>query len=139
MDLCGASAVLTQLAQEFGHFNEIHPRSSLKLMSPGSPEDGRTTLSIRNWIVSRTTRKKITGSAPPTERPLLASSSSARLHKAPEISSSSLAVKHVNVLTVSCSRCVVTSCKESPTLNNVNSTPPSIGTRKNNTDDGEPQ
>uniref|UniRef100_UPI0038B24DF6 hypothetical protein n=1 Tax=Comamonas suwonensis TaxID=2606214 RepID=UPI0038B24DF6 len=34
MDLRGASAVPAQLAQEFGHFNEIHPRSSLKLMLP---------------------------------------------------------------------------------------------------------
>lgn len=33
-DLCDAPIVLAQLVQAFEHFNEIHPYSSLKMMSP---------------------------------------------------------------------------------------------------------
>ena len=34
MDLCDAPTVLDQLPGAFEHFNEIHPHSSLKMMSP---------------------------------------------------------------------------------------------------------
>lgn len=34
MDLRDASTVLAQLPGAFEHFNEIHPHSSLKVMSP---------------------------------------------------------------------------------------------------------
>ena len=34
MDLCDAPTVLAQLPGAFEHFNEIHPHSSLKMMSP---------------------------------------------------------------------------------------------------------